>query len=167
MEYICSDTNVWLDFSAVGRTHLPFMLPYTYIMNSDAIEDEVLSPEGLGKELVALGLQPVEFTLEEFQYAEELGRSYKQLSRYDRIALSIAKMRHIILLTGDKALRKAALAEGVALMGTLGILDQLWKEKKIEETEYRSCLTAWLDQTTYGRRLPKNELQERLRSLGL
>ena len=57
MEYICSDTNVWLDFSAVGRTHLPFRLPYTYIMNSDAIEDEVLSPEGLGRELVELGLQ--------------------------------------------------------------------------------------------------------------
>ena len=100
MEYICSDTNVWLDFSAVGRTHLPFRLPYTYIMNSDAIEDEVLSPEGLGRELVELGLQPVDITIEEFLYAED-----------------------------------------------------------------RGCLKAWLDQQTYGRRLPKNELLERLRGL--
>ena len=166
MEYICSDTNVWLDFSAVGRTHLPFRLPYTYIMNSDAIEDEVLSPEGLGRELVELGLQPVDITIEEFLYAEDLGRMYKQLSRYDRIALAIAKKRSIILLTGDKALRKAALTEGVSLMGTIGLLDQLWTEGRIEQEEYQGCLKAWLDQQTYGRRLPKNELLERLRGLG-
>ena len=166
MEYICSDTNFWLDFSAVGRTHLPFRLAYTFIMNRDAVEDEILSPEGLGRELLALGLQPVDMTIEEFRYAEELGRAYKQLSRYDRIALSIARNRHIILLTGDKALRRAALDEGVSLMGTLGILDLLWKERKIEEEEYRSCLTSWLNTQAYGRRLPKCELQERLRNLG-
>lgn len=165
MEYICSDTNFWLDFSAVGRTHLPFRLAYTFIMNRDAIEDEILSPEGLGRELLALGLQPVEITIEEFLYAEELGRTYKQLSRYDRIALSIARNRNIILLTGDKVLRKAAMAEGVSLMGSVGILDLLWKERKIEKEEYRSCLTAWLNPQEYGRRLPKNELQERLHNL--
>ena len=70
MEYICSDTNFWLDFSAVGRTHLPFRLAYTFIMNRDAVEDEILSPEGLGRELLALGLQPVDMTIEEFRYAE-------------------------------------------------------------------------------------------------
>jgi len=40
--------------------------------------------------------------------AEEYGRKYKKLSIYDRIALTIAKNRHILLLTGDLNLRKAA-----------------------------------------------------------
>ena len=47
MEYISSDTNVWVDFSIIGRIELPFCSPYTYIMNSDAINDELLSPVDL------------------------------------------------------------------------------------------------------------------------
>ena len=165
MEYICSDTNVWLDFSAVGETGLPFRLSYTYVMNRDAIEDEVLSPAGLGDELKSYGLQPVDLTTEEFVLAERYGLVYRQLSRYDRIALAIARCRHIVLLTGDKALRKAAQTEGVSLIGTIGILDQLWEEGKISESEYKVCLERWLNHSTYGRRLPINELQERLRRL--
>lgn len=49
MEYISSDTNVWLDFEVIGKLELPFKLPYTYLMNDDAIQDELLSPPGLGK----------------------------------------------------------------------------------------------------------------------
>ena len=44
-----------------------------------------------------------------------------KLSIYDRIALAIAKHRGITLLTGDGALRKAARAEGVHVLGTIGI----------------------------------------------
>ena len=34
MEYISSDTNVWIDFNIISRMNLPFLLPYTYIMYS-------------------------------------------------------------------------------------------------------------------------------------
>ncbi|KLU59276.1 hypothetical protein CEB3_c42620 [Peptococcaceae bacterium CEB3] len=111
MEYISSDTNVWIDFSVIGRTELPFRLPYTYIMNSDAIDDELLSPVGLCSELLRCGLVSVDLTIEEFDLAEEFGPRYPQLSIYDRIALAIAKVRKIVLLTGDGALRKAAKCE--------------------------------------------------------
>ena len=47
MEYISSDTNVWIDFSVIHKTDLPFRLPYTYIMNEYAIADEMLSPPEL------------------------------------------------------------------------------------------------------------------------
>lgn len=56
MEFISSDTNVWIDFSVIKRTEIPFRLPYTYIMNTDAIEDELLSPTGLRDELLRCGL---------------------------------------------------------------------------------------------------------------
>jgi len=42
MEYISSDTNVWIDFFVIGRTEIPFYLPYTFVMNCDAIDDELL-----------------------------------------------------------------------------------------------------------------------------
>lgn len=57
MDYISSDTNVWLDFCVINRLHFPFRLEYVYIMHKDAIEDELLSPPGLGKNLIAYGLQ--------------------------------------------------------------------------------------------------------------
>ena len=73
MDYISSDTNVWIDFSAIRRTELPFRLPFTYIMSELAIEDELITPPGIGQELVSLGLMPVKITMEEFAFAESLG----------------------------------------------------------------------------------------------
>lgn len=32
MEYVSSDTNVWLDFAVINRLEIPFRLPYTYIL---------------------------------------------------------------------------------------------------------------------------------------
>ena len=91
MQFISSDTSVWIDFSTIQKAELPFRLPYTYIMSKDAVEDELLSPPGLGAELVSYGLVPVEPTIEEFFLAQEFGTVYPRLSIYDRIALAIAK----------------------------------------------------------------------------
>ena len=95
MDYISSDTNVWIDFSVIDRVSLPFRLPYTYIMNVDAIEDELLSPAGLKDALLQSGLVAVEMTIEEFELAEMFGNRYPRLSKYDRIALAIAVTRKI------------------------------------------------------------------------
>ena len=95
MEYISSDTTVWIDFSVINRTNLPFLLLYTYIMSNDAVHDELISPPGLGKELVSLGLVPVEITIEEFELAQSYGVAYRRLSVHDRVALAIAKKRGI------------------------------------------------------------------------
>lgn len=65
-EFISSDTNVWIDFSITGHIDFPFRLPYTYIMNTDAIDDELLQPPGLRGELLANGLVAVELDMEEF-----------------------------------------------------------------------------------------------------
>ncbi len=101
-------------------------------MYEESISRELVYPDGISDRLLELGLQAVDITLEELIYADDLGDKYKQLSSCDRIALSIAKNREIILLTGDGALRNAAGNEGVDVMGTLGILDRLMKESKID-----------------------------------
>lgn len=55
--FISSDTNIWLDFDTVNRLDYPFKLPYTYLMNDDVVESELVVPEGLGERLVQLGLK--------------------------------------------------------------------------------------------------------------
>ena len=60
MEYIISDTNIWIDFASIQKLHLPFLLPYTYIMSTDAIDDELLSPPILRDDLIRCGLVGVD-----------------------------------------------------------------------------------------------------------
>lgn len=165
MQFISSDTSVWIDFSVIHQIDLPFRLHYTYIMSKDAINDELLSPPGLGQKLIARGLLPVEITIEEFFLAQQYGNDYPRLSIYDRVALAIAKERQIILLTGDGPLRKAAGQEGVRIMGTLGILDQLQETGKIEVQELKNCLEQLKAHNGGAVRLPKAEIEKRLSGL--
>lgn len=162
MEYISSDTNVWLDFAMIAHLELPFKLPYTYLMNEDAVHDELLSPPGLGKKLLSLGLKETELTEEEFFMAEEYMTRFAKPSIYDCVALAIAKCRNIVLLTGDGPLRKAAKAEGVEVLGTIGVLDQLMEGAYINESVYLECLKS-LQHLNGGKvRLPVKELERRI-----
>lgn len=165
MEYISSDTNVWLDFAVINKLELPFKLPYTYIMNEDAVEDELLSPKELKDNLVMLGLQAVELSEKEFYLAEEYNAKYSRPSLFDCVALAIAKVRGITLLTGDGPLRKAAEQENVTVIGTIGVLDRLYEGKYIEQEEYAECLKELLKNNGEKVRLPAKELEKRIENL--
>lgn len=163
MEYISSDTNIWIDFSAVNALELPFRLDCTYLMSSDALEDEWLSPKGRGTELTSLGLQAVEITTEEFYYADEIHSKHPKLSVYDTFALAIAKFRQIVLLTGDRRLRKTAAAEGVTVRGTLWIFDELLCSGKITEDEFQEYMQELKRQNGNTIWLPEAEIDKRIR----
>ncbi len=162
MEYISSDTNIWFDFYAVSKVQLPFRLDCTYIMFHEALRTEVLDPPDLINNLRELGLIEIELSTEEFFFAVEMSNKYSRISGYDAVALSVAKCRNILLLTGDNELRKAARAEGVTFMGSIGLLDRLLHENKVTRTEYLDCLRKWKNQTATGRRLPSEELDARI-----
>jgi predicted nucleic acid-binding protein len=161
-EYISSDTNVWIDFDVIDATDLPFRLPVTYVMWSDAVEDEVCSPTGLKDSLLKAGLVAVKLTTDEFFLASDYGDRYPGLSGYDSVALSIAKCREITLMTGDMRLRKAAVKEGVAVTGTIGVVDRLLAEGLTDENEYRDIVQRLLDANGGVVRLPEDELRKRL-----
>ena len=120
MQFISSDTNVWIDFVTIQKTEIPFRLPYTYIMSCDAVNEELLSPPGLGQQLTSYGLVPVEMTGEEFFLAEEYGYNYKKLSVHDRVALAIAKSRKIKLLNRRRRSQKSSAMRGSAIHGNPG-----------------------------------------------
>ena len=162
-EFISSDTNVWIDFDAINTIELPFKLPCTYIMFHEAVDNEVRSPGGLREKLLAAGLVAVEITGEEFWLAETYADRYAQISNYDAIALSIARTRNISLMAGDRHLRKAAQEEGVTVIGTIGVLDRLLAEGRINQTEYRRSIHALLAVNGGVVRLPESELKKRLK----
>ena len=166
MEYISSDTNVWIDFMKIDKLDLPFKLQYVYLMENSTISEELLIPEGLNARLVKLGLKGTEMSFEEYILAEKFSTKYKRLSKHDCVALAIAKNREIILLTGDLNLRKAAQAEKVKIMGTLKILDELIGGEYIFKDEYDDCLRG-LSQFNGGViRLPQEEIDKRLKGKG-
>ena len=165
MEFVSSDTNVWIDFQVIARLKLPFLLPYTYIMYTESIDSELLSPLGFRENLLEAGLVGVDITIEEFSLADSWGNTYPKVSIQDRIALAIAKRRNIVLLTGDMALRKAAVKEGVSIMGTLGVLDQLYEGGYIASDEYEHCLIEFLRHNGGEVRLPSGELKRRIEEL--
>lgn len=163
-EFISSDTNVWIDFEAIGAIELPFELPCTFLMWEEAVQDEARSPESLREKLVAAGLVSVQISTEEFWLADGLGERYAGISAYDAVALAIAKSRDIVLMTGDKRLRKAASDVGVEVTGTIGVLDRLLSEERIDGEGYRACIRALLEVNGGIVRLPEKELLTRLSS---
>ena len=107
----------------------------------------------------------MKFWIEEFELAEQYGGKYRKLSVYDRIALALAKHRGIVLLTGNMALRRAAMAEGVSILGTLGIVDRLYDAALISKSEYKECLDAFTRFNGHGIRFPQDEINIRLHKL--
>lgn len=162
MQYISSDTNVWVDFAQIHRLALPFRLDLTYCMSTDTVEDELLEPPNIREQLLSLGLVSIEINEAEFGIAVQLGKVYKKLSFYDLLALAIAKHRGFILLSGDGALRRAASKEGVEVRGTLWILDQLKATGKITVEEYHAALLDLQNDTSGRIRLPREEIHKRL-----
>ncbi len=78
------------------------------------------------------------------------------------MALAIAKVRGITLLTGDGPLRKAAEQENVSVIGTIGILDQLYEGQYISKSEYLNSLMDLLKNNGGKVRLPEEELLARV-----
>ena len=68
-------------------------------------------------------------------------------------------------MTGDGALRKAAMREKVKTIGTIGIFDQLMAGNYITEHEYKFYLQQLLKHNGREIRLPKSEINLRLQRL--
>ncbi len=162
MQYISSDTNIWIDFLSIQRLELPFRLAYTFLMSKEVLARELRSPVDLPERLLAAGLEQVELDGPDYWLAMTYRSQYPRLSEADAVALAIAKNRAITLLSGDGALRKAAQKEGVPVRGTIWICDELLQNKCISEEVYVQILLDLKAQQNRGRRLPINEIEMRI-----
>jgi len=158
-----SDTNIWIDFNTLGMLDIPFRSDHAFYMSRDAMDDELLAPQGLNAALRAFGLKPVDIDLDEFYLAENYRSSYPRLSKYDALALAIAKQRSWILLTGDAAMRAAAKQEHIDCKGTLWLLDDFFNTGVINRTQYIKILNDIQEFNGREIRLPKSEIAQRLK----
>ena len=92
MQFVSSDTNVWLDFVTIQKMEFPFRLPYTYIMSRDAVNDELLSPPGLGQKLTSYGLVSVDIFTDKCLFAGLYGFRYTKPSINDCGALALGEI---------------------------------------------------------------------------
>ncbi len=162
MQLISSDTSIWVDFEKLHHIDWPFRLKYSFIMSKMAIDDEVLSPADLSEKLIRAGLTAVDLTEVELALLEKYTSKYRRISTYDAIAMTISKIRGIILLTGDKALRSAAEAEKIEVHGLLWITDQLLESSLITRKDHDLCMSDLKNRLGTDFRLPLDELEKRI-----
>ena len=149
MLLLISDANILIDMEAGGLMERLFQLPTQFAM-PDALYWEEIEPGTPG--LDQLGLQLLEVTGDYVRYASELPAMYgSEPSHNDYLALALAKQEACTLLTGDQALKAAAQAEDVPVMGSVWLLRTMVKHQLLTVDEALAALALMKDGM---RRLP-------------
>ena len=162
--YISSDTNIWFDFEEIGFPEHPFLLDNDYFISDVTYHDDIRFSETVRRIVESNKLHVISVPSQEIALAIEMSRRYPTITIHDAIALSIAKTRGWILLSGDGRLRNAAETESVECHGTLWIYSQLKEQNILPKEEYLKALENLLDAVENNRRrLPKSEIIQMIR----
>lgn len=92
-----------------------------------------------------------------------LAAVHRRPSVNDLFAFVVARAEGAMLLTGDGALRELAESEGMAVHGTLWMLDELVRRAVVRPEQAADGLERIIK---YGRRLPERECRRRIRRWG-
>jgi predicted nucleic acid-binding protein len=112
--------------------------------------------------LIEMGLQLRAMSGEQMQRADAMMVRHRGPSSNDILALALAADLKCPLVTGDARLRAAAQAEGVELLGTLVLIEQLISREQISVEAARAAYDAM---RAAGRRLPWDEVDRQLKRL--
>ncbi|WP_116473815.1 PIN domain-containing protein [Zobellella maritima] len=159
MQVLISDANVLIDVEAGQLLTQMFQLPFKFKVSDMLYHDELSQQHS---HLLGLGLIQAELMPQGMIDAFRMVQTYSGPSRYDCFSLALAKQESCPLLTGDGDLRKAASQEGVVVMGTIWIVEQLVIHEMIDKVAAR---TAYSDMKASGSRLPWSTALARLEAL--
>ena len=159
MTLLISDANILIDLQDGGLITQLFQIQRR-IGTPDLLFESELRHQH--EDLLQLGLELVPLNAGSVQQIVELAARYRKPSRMDLAALVAAKQEKCDLLTGDRSLRLAAVAEGVQVHGTLWLAQQMTALGIIDVEELR---TAHALIRTAGRRLPWSKVDEQLSGL--
>lgn len=153
---LVSDANILIDFDVAGLTAELFRLPHEIVVPDILFEQELASRH---QRLPKLGLQVRSLTGPQVSEAYRFQLKYREPSVNDLFALTLAKSLGCPLGTGDRRLRAAAEAEGLQLLGTLTLMEQLCVYSIARVDELRR---AYERMRRGGRRLPRDEVERQL-----
>lgn len=122
MQLLISDANILIDLEEGEVLERMFQLPYRFSVPDILFAEELESQHGY---LLEMGLSQCELTPRSLQYAAGLIAHATGVSSNDCFALALAKQQRCPLLTGDQRLRAVAEREGVVVMGTIWVVNQL------------------------------------------
>lgn len=139
MLLLISDANILIDMEAGELMEKLFQLPMQFAM-PDILYWEEIEPAAPG--LADQGMRILELTGEYVAYAAGLPAKYgANPSPNDYLALALAKQEGCPLLTGDQALKHAAQAEDVSVMGTVWLLRTMVDNQLLNADEAIAALT--------------------------
>jgi predicted nucleic acid-binding protein len=120
---VVADTTVWSNFAHAGQPRL-VGAAFAGVASPPAVLAEI----GQGQHLGYLGdfdwsfVERIDLTEEEAKRAEELEAS---LGPGEAACIAVAEARNALLLTDDRAARRAARSSALQVSGTLGVLARL------------------------------------------
>ncbi|MBF2761012.1 MAG: hypothetical protein ISN28_12260 [Ectothiorhodospiraceae bacterium AqS1] len=167
MRVIVSDSSVLIDVAKARLIESALALPYVFVL-PDVMLDEILDLEGLlegytWKDLQARGLRAEEQNSEGVTAAIGYAEQYQRLSSCDAFALALAKSSDSMLLTGDDALRQAAVEQTVDVHGHLWLSDEMERCRTVTRENLLTTLVAWESDTSVW--LPAAEIKARIKRL--
>lgn len=156
MLLVVSDTNVLIDIEIGGLVGSLFSLGYEIVVADVPFEEELRARHA---DLLTMGLGVKSLSAVSVARVAELSDRYRKASRNDLFGLVLAEQEECLLLTGDAALRAAALSEHVDVHGTLWVLEEMVRQGLITTAVAHAAYGAM---EAAGRRLPWDEAHERL-----
>ena len=156
MQLLVSDANVPIDIEHGSLTAPMFSLKIVFTVPDVLFEKELKNRHS---HLLDFGLRIKSLSEDAVDKAIEFAGKYRQPSRIDLFALSLALHEKCPLLTGDKNLRKAADQEGVQVHGTIWLVGEMLREKIIHPTVAH---IAFQKMKNAGSRLPWDEVDKLL-----
>lgn len=122
MAILVGDANVFIDVTVSSLSESMFRLEDT-IATADVLYQEELQQHH--PELPGLGLQINRLSSRGVDEVQRLRTHYKKPSSNDLFALALAKTNEWTLLSGDRDLRDAAVAEGVEVHGSIWLVERM------------------------------------------
>ena len=156
MLLLISDANILIDMEAGGLLLPIFSLDCTFAVPDILYHEEL---EAMHSDLPHLGLVIHTMDAEDISKVLSLGKAYRAPSRNDLFALILARKHGCPLLTGDRALRKAAETESVEVKGSVWLLMEMVHQQRITAQVARAALQKMRDK---GRRLHWAESERQL-----
>jgi len=155
-EILVSDANVLIDIEIGNLSPHIFQLPHEIVVPDILFELELKDRHA---RLLQMGLKVKSLNPESIRTVGLLTKKHPRPSTNDRFALSLAIQEKCPLLTGDKALRLAAKAEGVEVHGSLWLVQQILDKKLIT---HHQAKTSFDSMKAHGSRLPWGEVEKLL-----
>ena len=135
------DTNIWIDLHFGGLLPEFLRLPFEFVC-PDVIIEELQLPDG--RQLVREGVGELSMGPDSVRLVSGLVERYPKPQLNDLFALVMAIELKAALATGNEHLRQAAMAEGVRVVRTLGILQMLVDEEIVSGEKAAGALEAIL-----------------------